>query len=140
MPAMTIEQARAYRDEIQQKVQRHARTTFHPKQVERMRWLVAGTLDKWLGKDLRHALIAFLFEDTEGGSTKQMNGAQLRAMLDWMQLGHDDLNGYYSTSESRKAQETMLQIALVVQPSLPGISTDPTDRIDAAMEAADVAF
>ncbi len=37
MPAMTIEQAREYRARIQQAVQRHARTTFHPRQVERMR-------------------------------------------------------------------------------------------------------
>ncbi len=137
MPAMTIEQARAYREQIHQNVQRHAGTTSHPKQMDRMRGLVAGTLDKWLGKDLRHALIDFLFENTEGGSTKQLNGAQLRAMLDWMALGHDDLNGYYSTSESLVANEAMRAIAMTVQPGLPGM---PTEQIDAALEVVDAVF
>ncbi len=129
MPAMTIEQARACREQIQQNVQRHARTTFHPKQVERMRWLVAGTLDKWLTKDLRHALIDFLFDGTQGGSTKNLTGAQLCALLDWMQLGHDDLNGYYMTTAPEVARDEMKAVAMVVQPVLIELTDPPTDTV-----------
>ncbi len=121
MPTMTIEEARKHRDMIQQRVAQLSHTSYREKQVERMRWLVAGTLDKWLGKELRHALVDFLFEDTEGGSTKSLGGPQLTALLEWMKLGHDDLNGYYSTSESLATKETMREIAMVVQPGLPGM-------------------
>ncbi len=140
MPTMTIEEARIHRDRIQQRIAQLAHTTYRDKQVERLRWLVAGTFDKWLGKELRHALIDFLFENTEGGSTKSLGGPQLTVLLEWMKLGHDDLNGYYSTSESLATKETMREIALVVLPNLPGIATDRTARIDAAMEVVDAAF
>ncbi len=129
MPTMTINQARQVRERIQQAVQRHARAAFRPNQVERMQWLVAGTLDKWLGKDLRHALIDFLFEDTQGGSTKHLNGAQLRAMLDWMALGHDDLNGYYATTASEVAGDEMRSVALVMQPVLLELADPPGDTV-----------
>ncbi len=128
MPAMMIEEARIWRQKVHERAQRHALTTFTEHQVNRMRWLVAGTLDKWLTKDLRHAVIDFLFEDT-GGSTKILTGAQLRAMLDWMQLGHDDLNGYYLTNDSRVAQDQMKAIALLMQPVLIELSDPPSDTV-----------
>jgi hypothetical protein len=84
--------------------------------TKRMRWLVAGKLDDWLGHAARRYLINHLFPDVSDGSTSPLRFEQLAALLDWMALDHDPLNGYRETPESARAKEEMQAILAERQP------------------------
>lgn len=124
IPQMNEQEANQIRLRLRQRAARLSRNRYDPKQVERMRWRVAGTLDKWLTKELRRVLIDYLFAYGDGGSTKQLTGAELAAMLEWMSLGYDSLNGDYDTSKSLEAKEQMRRLCMVVQPPLPKMVAD----------------
>lgn len=71
-----------------------------------MRGIVCGALDRWLndgvtkgiGEERRHKLLDYLFP-TCGGSSKNLTGAQMAGLLEWMEL-NQSLTGQYEDSAS----------------------------------------
>ncbi len=99
---------------IEQEIQKRSKIQYRPDQVERMRWMVAGRLDKWLGKAPRRYFLNHLFPKSDG-STKPLTAAQLSVLVDWMALEHDELNGWLETERSAVAMREMAAILTEVQ-------------------------
>lgn len=77
---------------------------YHATTLKNMQGLLAGALDRWCKEagypGCRHAVIEYVFDLPSGeGSTKKLNGAQMGALLDWMELERDALKGGYRDSE-----------------------------------------
>ena len=104
--ARTPEQVKAW---LAENIEECKTWTRSDKSAERIRWRVAGTLDKWLGKAPRRFFINHLFPHSDG-STKPLTYEELAALDDWMALRYDPMNGYMETPASAIAKQEMLAI------------------------------
>ncbi|CAG0976949.1 hypothetical protein ANRL3_01869 [Anaerolineae bacterium] len=131
---------------ITSKASQFTTRTYRATTLKNMQGLLAGALDRWCKEagypGCRHAVIEYVFDLPNGeGSTKKLNGAQMGALLDWMELERDALKGGYRDSEQsyipkrdiaelcRVAQIKRGQAEIISgEPSNDSSSDTPTER------------